>query len=698
MKLTIHPLIVVLLCLTLMTATYANSGTPENRNEAIAEKIHKHATGSLIFQPPVSFDGGDAPVSYEGNGTTDLCIHDMTGPNTGFLYLGVIPPTSNAGNLKNVAPGADNTGANGDGLEEDALTGTATGYFNSGNYILSAKVTNNTGGNANLYAWVDWNNNGNFLDAGEMTSVVVPNGATSVTLTWTGISDNLPPGVKYYVRLRLTTDVLTSPLGYASDGEAEDYYLNVTRITPDFNVTKVYTPVSGNVSTNDEAPAGTTYGTPIADPGNPSATLPSVNPDGTYTFTTFARGIYYFHIPVCAPGQSSGCKLVELRIMVIQAAYVQPPIANTDVVSTKANQFVSIPTAVNDNHSYHGTNLNPASVTVVNPPAHGGTSVFVSGNIAYSPNANYVGNDTLTYSICDDGTPTPSCATAKQIIRIVPANADNTTDAADDYAQIVINSSISDNVSLNDTDPEHDVQSTVAQNITIPGKGSFTLNTTGNYTFTPVNGFTGQLDIPYTTCDNGIPSACRTATLHILMVPAGAALPVKLESFNAELNDCAVTLKWKVSYETNFKSYTVEYSKDGTHFNPLAVIGGNGNNSAYTYVHKSPADGNAYYRLKMTDIDNSFEYSQILSLPVNCSRSYLKVFPTPVTDGKLHVNISTLTGNFDCKLFNLTGQLVIAKTITKGNNTIDVSKLIKGVYYLSMEVNGSRESFKVMIQ
>ncbi|MBI1783154.1 MAG: T9SS type A sorting domain-containing protein [Sphingobacteriales bacterium] len=692
MKLRTLLSIVVLLCLLITVTASANPGTPANKDARL------HANGLIAALPPASFDGGDAPLSYEGNGTTDLCTHDLTGPNTGLLFLGTTAPTDNAGNLKNVAAGADNTGSNGDGLEEDAITGTATGYFNSGTYILSATVTNNTGGNANLYAWVDWNNDGDFLDAGESASVVVANGATSATLTWTGVSDNLPPGVKYYVRLRLTTDVLTSPLGNATDGEVEDYYLNVVRITPDFTVTKVYTTASGDLSTNDEAPAGTTYGTPVADPGNPGAALPSVNSNGTYTFTTPARGIYYFYIPVCAPGQSSGCKSVELRIMVIQAGYVQPPIANTDIASTKMDQFVSIATAINDNHSYHGTNLNPASVTIVNAPAHASTSVFPSGNIAYVPNSGYTGNDTLTYSICDDGTPTPSCATAKQIIRVVPANADNTTDATDDYAPIVVNSVFSDNASLNDKDPEHDAQSTVVQNLTFPGKGTFALNNSGDYTFTPVSGYSGQLDIPYTTCDNGSPSACRTATIHILMVAPGAALPVKLESFTADLNDCAVTLNWKAASEINFKSYTVEYSKDGSHFTPVAVINGNGNNSKYSTTHKSPADGKAYYRLRMTDIDGHEDYSQTLSLSINCSRSYLKVFPTPVTDGKLHVNISTLDGKFDCKLFNLTGQLVAAKTITKGNNTIDVSKLTKGVYYLSLDVNGSRESFKVMVQ
>ncbi|MBK9461019.1 MAG: hypothetical protein IPN94_16720 [Sphingobacteriales bacterium] len=45
------------------------------------------------------------------------------------------------------------------------------------------------------------------------------------------------------------------------------------------------------------------------------------------------------------------------------------------------------------------------------------------------------------------------------------------------------------------------------------------LNTDGSYTFTPVNGFSGPVDFPYTTCDDGTPVDCSDATLHVLVDP-----------------------------------------------------------------------------------------------------------------------------------------------------------------------------------
>ena len=52
----------------------------------------------------------------------------------------------------------------------------------------------------------------------------------------------------------------------------------------------------------------------------------------------------------------------------------------------------------------------------------------------------------------------------------------------------------------------------------------------GSYTFTPVANYTGPVDYPYTTCDNGVPQACAMATLHILVRPI---LPSTNPDFNS---------------------------------------------------------------------------------------------------------------------------------------------------------------------
>jgi hypothetical protein len=292
---------------------------------------------------------------------------------------------------------------------------------------------------------------------------------------------------------------------------------------PDFNSTLVNVPVPGNVSTNDKVPAGTTYGTSPTLVSSPAGSTPvlTMNSNGTYIFVSNLPGVYTYNVPVCVPGQVAPCPLTPLVITVLDPnTNTNPPVANVDIATTLINAPVTLKTLANDAAGNPGSALVPSTVTVTVAPLHGTTSVNpVNGDITYTPAAGYVGTDTLTYQVCDNQTPA-KCATAKQIITIRPLNAPNTTAAADDYVITAVNVSATGNVKINDTDPEGNAQTVTPQITNIPGKGTLVLLADGSYTFIPVTGFAGPVDFPYTTCDNGVPVACASATLHILVRPA----------------------------------------------------------------------------------------------------------------------------------------------------------------------------------
>ena len=286
---------------------------------------------------------------------------------------------------------------------------------------------------------------------------------------------------------------------------------------PDFNVTLINVPVNGNVHTNDVVPAGTTYGTPVAGGTNPPGAGITMNPDGTYTFSAAAPGVYKYMVPVCTPGR--GCKDVELTITVVDNTSMQkPPVANTDIAATLANQPVRIMSLANDAPGTPGYRLVPSSVTVTVTALHGTVVVDpVTGDITYTPDLNYTGLDSLTYTVSDNVEPAAGTASAKQMIRVEPVGGANTTLAADDYVHVLANTPATGNVKTNDTDAEGQTQTIVPQNVTVAGKGTFVLNADGSYTFTPEAGFTGPVSFTYTTCDNGTPQACASATLYILV-------------------------------------------------------------------------------------------------------------------------------------------------------------------------------------
>ncbi|HUS00224.1 MAG TPA: Ig-like domain-containing protein [Chitinophagaceae bacterium] len=355
---------------------------------------------------------------------------------------------------------------------------------------------------------------------------------------------NIPPAKKL-------TLYFTYPDGFNNSCEVEEGPIT----NPDINVTYVNVPVPGNVSTNDVVPPGTMYGTPVltSKPSGSTETI-TLNSDGTYNFVANTPGVYTYNVPVCAPGQITGCETSLLTITVLQkTSNNNPPVANTDIATTKINTAVTIKSLANDRAGNPGGSLNPASVTVIDNPDHGTATVDLStGNIIYTPAAGFTGNDTLRYRVCDNST-TPLCATALQIITVYAQNNnDNTTSAADDYATTPMNTAVSGNVKTNDTDAEGNAQTVTPQTTTVSGKGTLVLNANGTYTFTPVSGFTGPVSFVYTTCDNGTPQACANATLYLMVTPGVTpGAPDLTPRINLNPNNVIGTSRVEVTVQIN---------------------------------------------------------------------------------------------------------------------------------------------------
>jgi SdrD B-like domain/Bacterial Ig domain len=306
---------------------------------------------------------------------------------------------------------------------------------------------------------------------------------------------------------------------------------------PDQAFTCANVPATGDLSTNDPSvPTGSTYGNPAANPSNPDGgtALPTVNPDGTFTFTSSVAGEYNFMVPITTPtGQTV---LVPLTI-VVKDPTSNTPIALDDQALTPLNTPVTLPTLSNDQTGKSGSPLNPATVVVIDQPNNGTVTVDpVSGNTTYTPNAGFVGMDTLTYEVKDAN---GNVTTAQQIITILPADAPNTTSAVDDYRTTPYNTPVSGNALANDSDAEGNLQTVTPATIEIPGKGTLTIDAFGAYTFTPEPGFSGTVDFPYTvTDDNPTDPKSATAIIHIIVpAPPSSTLSLGNLVWNNSNND-----------------------------------------------------------------------------------------------------------------------------------------------------------------
>ncbi len=480
-------------------------------------------------------------------------------------------------------------------------------------------------------------------------------------------------------------------------------------LNPDVNVTYVNVSVSGNVNTNDVVPAGTTYGTPVPQLGNPAVATLNMNSDGTYTFITGTAGVYIYRVPVCPSGVvPPSCPTTELKITVLDNAVTNnPPVANTDIAATPINTAVIINVIANDKCSNPGCTLNPLVNVTVLPavqPANGTAIANGDGTITYTPTTGFTGLDSLTYQVCDNAA---LCATAKVYITVV-AIAPNTTSAADDYFITNLNAAVSGNVKPNDIDAEGNAQLVTTQTTTAPGMGTLVLNGDGSFTFTPVTGFTGPVNFVYTICDNGMPTVCANATLYILVSPV-AVVPIILTDFKGLLNNQQVVLNWKTSTEINSSHFDVQRSLDGINFEKIGSVPAHGNSSAvntYELTDKVPVEGVNYYRLKTVDLNGSFVYSSVVIIKIgNSIKGYITVNPNPA-HGNIRLKFNGIEkGIYNVVLSNPLGKVQLSDQVTISQNAElrilkTQSKMAKGVYILHIYKDGINRisSIKVFIE
>lgn len=207
-------------------------------------------------------DYGDAPVSYDdtaGGGTIDASDTPAEHAIANALKLGnEAPDNESAPQSSTDADGDDDaTAPNVD--DEDGIADFPAIAADTTSYSLDLTVNNGSGSAANVYAWIDFDGDGEF-DEDERATVAdgtdgsaitlngsgqVPAGLNgTVTLEWTGIgtANDITAGDSF-VRVRVTTDALAAAgtaatrdaasVGSASDGEVEDFSLAIAAAAND---------------------------------------------------------------------------------------------------------------------------------------------------------------------------------------------------------------------------------------------------------------------------------------------------------------------------------------------------------------------------------------------------------------------------------------------------------------------------------
>ncbi|VTY30595.1 YSIRK type signal peptide [Streptococcus parasanguinis] len=182
-------------------------------------------------------DEGDAPASYGKAIHSIATVDGVTGKDVSQPYLGHLSPDMDENNTLDWF-GDDKATTADEGVDQllpADLKGTTNEMIKMdrtkpGNYTISVEAHTDGAPQANIYGWIDFNQNGTF-DEDERSDLATITKDGTVELHFTKSKTYIDPSVNELgVRVRIAKDAtqIESPTGMAFSGEVEDFRTQVT--------------------------------------------------------------------------------------------------------------------------------------------------------------------------------------------------------------------------------------------------------------------------------------------------------------------------------------------------------------------------------------------------------------------------------------------------------------------------------------
>jgi hypothetical protein len=168
----------------------------------------------------------------------------------------------------------------------------------------------------------------------------------------------------------------------------------------------------------------------------------------------------------------------------------------------------------------------------------------------------------------------------------------------------------------------------------------------------------------------------------------GVPLPIILSSFTVTDESCKAYLTWTTSLEQNAVSFDIEQSADAVSFNTVGTVRANDAPSTY-HATVAQATQDAYYRLRLNNLDGSVVYSNIDELTLSCltGADRLSIYPNPLPAGGMAmVNLTTSVnrGPVNLQVYDAQGRKVYSAmvSVTSGLNQFNIPArgLAQGIY------------------
>ncbi len=192
------------------------------------------------------------------------------------------------------------------------------------------------------------------------------------------------------------------------------------------------------------------------------------------------------------------------------------------------------------------------------------------------------------------------------------------------------------------------------------------------------------------------------SALSYIQLSIPIVVPVKLVSFIAENRQCNSRLSWQVANEINLTYYAIERSNNSIEFTEVGRVPSSSQNAAtksYRYNDNDISNiKNLFYRLRMVDKDEKFEYSPIKQVSLNCPEKVaISVYPT-LSNGLVNIKLSSGLEQSTIRITNSLGQEIIVNESKGFSRILNLKNFVNGVYFLQIVHNGKiLDNFKIIL-
>jgi hypothetical protein len=229
------------------------------------------------------------------------------------------------------------------------------------------------------------------------------------------------------------------------------------------------------------------------------------------------------------------------------------------------------------------------------------------------------------------------------------------------------------------------------------------------YSWTGPSGFTSSIRNPSTSEEGSyqlivteIRNGCKDTATTLLLRVFGVPLPVKLMSFQGNLNNSKVTLNWTTATNEIAERFEIERSSDGINFSTKGLVFASDKQGNESYMFNETINNNSkiYYRLKMYDKSQKIDYSRILVFQTKTyTTKEIKIFNNPVTDKLTFGFQSDNNQPVEVKIIDMAGRIQLSQKFTayQGSNLVSVpltSAFATGTYVLELSTGPEHLSTK----